>query len=259
VTFLSLWVDQVKAAGNVHDGDAMFFLADKERLVMSVGGGVIKELGTQLDLLEKRGVPYILLDRMIEARASAAGVYADNRKGARIATEYLLKGGSRRPLFISGPAGLSVSKLRKAGFEDACRGAPIDPANVRCGNGDHSVESGERIVDALLGDDPESRPPERPLPFDAIFAANDRMAIGAMRALRLHGISVPEEIEIVGFDDIEHARLVDPPLTTMAQPAFLMGRESALLLLRLIDGKKPRKRTVFMDPTLVVRGTTRPR
>ena len=212
----------------------------------------------QLDLLEKRSVPYILLDRMIEARATAAGVYADNRKGARIATEYLLKGGSRRPLFISGPEALSVSKLRKAGFEDACREAGISPGQVRCENGDHSVESGERIVDALLGE-PESRSPESLLPFDAIFAANDRMAIGAMRALRLHGISVPEEIEIVGFDDIEHARLVDPPLTTMAQPAFLMGRESALLLLRLIDGKKPRKRTVFMDPTLVVRGTTRPR
>jgi LacI family transcriptional regulator len=207
----------------------------------------------QLDLLEKRSVPYILLDRMIESRSHAAGVYADNRKGARIATEYLLKGGARRLLFINGPEELSVSRLRRAGFEDACREESVDAGAILYGSGDHSVESGERLVDALL-----EKSGGKPL-FDAIFAANDRMAIGSMRSLAKRGIRIPEEVEIVGFDDIEHARLVDPPLTTVAQPAFGMGRESALLLLRLIDGKKPRKRIVFMDPTLVVRGTTRPR
>jgi LacI family transcriptional regulator len=216
------------------------------------------DCGPQLDLLERRNVPCILLDRMIEARSTAAGVYADNRKGARIAAEFLLKGGARRLLFISGPAELSVSKLRKAGFEDAYREGGDGLSPVRYAIGDHSVESGERLVDAIL-EEAGGRTPEGMLPFDAIFAANDRMAIGAMRSLAKRGIRVPEEVEVVGFDDIEHARLVDPPLTTVAQPAFEMGRESALLLLRMIDGKKPRKRTVLMDPTLVVRGTTRPR
>jgi LacI family transcriptional regulator len=211
----------------------------------------------QLDLLEKRGVPYLLLDRMIDARASAAGVYADNRKGARMAAEYLLSGGARRLLFIGGPDALSVSKLRKSGVEDAFRERGLDPGQILCVHGDHSVESGEKIVDAVLGESGGGRGSR--LPFEAVFAANDRMAIGAMRALAKRGQRIPEDVEVVGFDDVELASLVDPPLTTVAQPAFEMGREGALLLLSLIDGKKPRRRTVFMDPTLVVRGTTRPR
>jgi DNA-binding LacI/PurR family transcriptional regulator len=97
------------------------------------------------------------------------------------------------------------------------------------------------------------------LPFDAVFASNDRMAIGALRAIRRRGIEVPGEVEVVGFDDIEAASLVEPPLTTVAQPAFEMGRESAQLLLRMVEGKKPRKRKIIIDPVLAVRGTTRPR
>jgi len=85
------------------------------------------------------------------------------------------------------------------------------------------------------------------------------MAIGAMRAVKAHGLRIPDQIEVVGFDDVEPARLVEPPLTTIAQPGFEMGRKSAELLLRLIAGEKPRKRIIVMEPALVVRGTTRPR
>jgi LacI family transcriptional regulator len=207
----------------------------------------------QLDLLDKRSVPYVLLDRMIETRPSMAGVFSDNRKGARIAAAFLLKSDPRRLLFINGPEELSVSKLRKAGVEDALRLKGLDPASILCVNGDYSVESGERRVDALFGSGLESPG------FDAVFAANDRMAIGAMRALKRRGFRIPENIEVVGFDDIETARLVEPPLTTVAQPAFEMGRESAELLLGLIDGKKPARRTIVLEPVLVVRKTTRPR
>jgi LacI family transcriptional regulator len=66
-------------------------------------------------------------------------------------------------------------------------------------------------------------------------------------------------VEVVGFDDVEPGRLVDPPLSTVAQPAFEMGKKSAELLLALIDGKKPRKRMIVMEPALVLRGSTRPR
>lgn len=211
----------------------------------------LSDCDCQLDLLDRRGVPYVLLDRMIEARPAAAGVYADNLKGARLAMGHLLGGGARRPLFISGPAALSVSKLRRAGAEAACRDRGLDPASMLRVEGDHSVESGERLTASLLGADG--------LPFDAVFASNDRMAIGAMRALKARGIEVPGRMEVVGFDDIEAASLVEPPLTTVAQPAFEMGRESALLLLKLIEGKRPRKRTIVIEPALVVRGTTRPR
>jgi LacI family transcriptional regulator len=212
----------------------------------------------QLDLLDRRSLPYVLLDRMIEARPQATGVYADNRKGARLAVEHLLGGGARRLLFVNGPAELSVSKQRRAGVEEACRGLGLDPAAMVYGEGDYSVASGERAVDALAGLSGSRQGASR-LPFDAVFAANDRMAIGALRVLKRRGIDVPRDMEVVGFDDIEAASLVEPPLTTVAQPAFEMGRESALLLLKLIEGKKPRRRTIVIEPALVIRGTTRPR
>jgi len=212
----------------------------------------------QLDSLDRRDVPYVLLDRMIEARPQAAGVYADNRKGARMAVELLLGGGARRLLFVNGPAELSVSKLRRAGVEEAWRAGGLDPASVLFGEGDYSVESGSRAVEGFFGGS-GTRRGACGLPFDAVFAANDRMAIGVLRSLKGRDIAVPGDVEIVGFDDIEAARLVEPPLTTVAQPAFEMGRESAILLLKLIEGKKPRRRKIVIEPELVVRGTTRPR
>ncbi|HCM28232.1 MAG: hypothetical protein A2Z99_02985 [Treponema sp. GWB1_62_6] len=211
----------------------------------------ISDCDCQLDLLDERSVPYVLLDRIIEARAEGAGVYVDNRRGALMAAEYLLSGGSRRLLFLNGPADLSLAKLRALGVQDAFRERGADPASILCLNGDYSVESGESAVDAVLeaaGGKPT---------FDAVFAGNDMMAIGAMRAIRRRGIRIPQDVEVVGFDDVEPARLVEPPLTTVAQPAFMMGRKSAELLLCLMDGKKPRKRTVVMEPALVVRATTR--
>ena len=211
----------------------------------------ISDSDSQLDLLDRRSVPYVLLDRMIESRPSMAGVFSDNRKGARIAAEFLLENSPARLVYINGPQDLSVCKLRRLGVEDAFRGKGLDPASIIQLSGDYSVESGERAVENLLvltGGKPE---------FGAIFAANDRMAIGAMRVLKKWGVLIPAEVQVVGFDDIETARLVEPPLTTVAQPAFEMGRESAELLLCLIGGQEPRKRTIVLEPALVVRETTR--
>lgn len=213
----------------------------------------LSDCDCQLDLLEKRAVPYVLLDRAIETRSLAAGVYADNREGARIATAYLLDGGARRLLFIDGPAGLAPSKLRRAGVADAFKEKGMDPTMLLDAYGDYSTGSGEVAIDELLGSS-GTRPP-----FEAVFASNDRMAIGAMRALKRRGFRVPEDIEIIGFDDIELSALVDPPLTTIAQPAAEMGRRSAELLLCLAEGNKPVRTVVMLEPTLVVRGTTRKR
>ena len=82
------------------------------------------------------------------------------------------------------------------------------------------------------------------------------MAIGALRALRQAGLAVPGDVEVIGFDDIEFARMVEPPLTTVSQPAQEMGAKSAELLLQLVAGQKPRRKTVLMTPRLVLRATT---
>ena len=217
---------------------------------------------SQLELLERRSVPYVLLDRGIETGRSVPGVYTDNRSGARMGVEYLLSGGARRLAFLNGPEGLSVSRLREAGVEDAFRAAELDVMSIARGSGDYTVESGERFIDGLLdgrGPSPASSRAASPPPFDAVFAANDRMAIGAVRALRRRGIDVPGTVEVVGFDDIELASLVEPPLTTVAQPAFEMGLQAARMLFLTIAGKRQFKKSLMLDPKLVVRGTTRPR
>jgi LacI family transcriptional regulator len=200
------------------------------------------------DALDHRSIPYVLLDRMVDAPESAYGVFTDNRLGARMATEHLLKNG-RRLAFINGPAGLAISKLRRQGVEDALRARGLGWQAVRTANGDYSLESGERALESLW--EPGT------VAFDAVFAANDRMAIGAMRALQRRGILVPDDVEVVGFDDIETARLVEPPLTTVAQPAFEMGRRAAEVLLALIGGESPTQRTIVLEPTLMIRKTTR--
>lgn len=209
------------------------------------------DCGSQLEVLERRGIPYVLLDRMMEARPSAPGVYSDNHEGGVLATSHLLDRGARRICFVGGPSEIALSRLREAGMADACRARGLDPATVVRTSGDFSVASGERAIEPLLGGSGGSPP------FDAVFAASDRMAIGAMRALRRRGLRVPEDVQVVGFDDIELAALVEPPLTTVAQPSFEMGRRSAELLLRLIDGRRPRKRSILLEPALVIRGTTR--
>ena len=215
----------------------------------------------QVELLERRSVPYVLLDRAIEGRPYLPGVFADNRAGARMGVEYLLTGGTRRLAFLNGPADMSVSQLREAGVADAFRAAGLDVTSFARGCGDYSVESGERYIDEALrgtAGSAASRPGTQ-LPFDTVFAANDRMAIGVVRALRKHGIDVPGTVEVMGFDDIELASLVEPPLTTVAQPAFDMGLQVARMLLQIIAGKRPPRKVMLLDPKLVVRGTTRAR
>jgi LacI family transcriptional regulator len=219
----------------------------------------LSDCDCHLDLLDRRSVPYVLLDRIIEVRPGGAGVYVDNRKGGRMATELLLQGGARRLLFINGPEALSVCKLRWLGVQDAFQARGLDPSLIRYQAGNYSVESGEQAAEAFLQAAQAQGQAAEGTPCDAVFAANDRMAIGAMRALKRHGLRIPEQVEVVGFDDVEPGRLVEPPLSTVAQPAFEMGRKSAELLLALIDGKKPRKRMIVMEPALVLRGSTRPR
>jgi len=128
----------------------------------------------------------------------------------------------------------------------------LSPPVLRVLNGDYSIDSGFRLTSELLDQGPPGKPP-----FNALFACNDLMAVGALRALKQRGIAVPEQVEVIGFDDIELAHLVEPPLSTVAQPALEMGARSAELLLRLIDGTTPPPQTAIMKPKLVLRGTTR--
>lgn len=224
-----------------------------------VDGVILDSAGSMHDahvrLLEDNGIPIVLLDRAIGHRTSRYGVFVDNQRGAFEAAAHLLRRDDCRLLFLNGPAELSQSIERRAGVEEAARLAGATD-RLRVLEGDFSVDSGFRLVAGALAET-QTAAKSTPAAFNAVFAANDVMAIGALRALKQCGIPVPQEVEVMGFDDIELAGMVDPPLSTVSQPTLEMGTASADLLLRLIGGEKPRRKAVIMVPQLVLRGTTR--
>ena len=230
-------------------GDYVRVLIDKQ-----VDGVILDSVGlhaeAQVRLLEREGIPVVLLDCVIGKRAERYGVFLDNRDGVRQAMEFLFRRPDRRLVFIGGPDNVTQSVERRQSVEALQREWRLGDDRLTILQGDFSLECGCALTAALL------RPSGRPPPFNAIFAANDMMALGALKALRQAGVATPGEVEVIGYDDIPFARLVDPPLTTVAQPAREMGAASAELLLKLIAGQPPRRKTVVMKPRLAPRGST---
>jgi DNA-binding LacI/PurR family transcriptional regulator len=200
--------------------------------------------------LERAGVPAVLVGRPARGvgRTAPAGyVDADNRGGARSAVAHLAGRGRRRIATIAGPLDMGVGLDRLDGYRDglAAAGLAADPGLVE--SGDFTEESGAAATARLL-----ARPG---LPVDAVFAASDLMAAGALRALRAAGRRVPEDVAVVGFEDSAVARYAQPPLTTVRQPIEEMGRQATRLLLAKVAGQATGTHLV-LDTELVVRAST---
>lgn len=176
-----------------------------------------------------------------------SSVYVDNVAAAGAAVDYLVMLGHRDIAFIAGPRSSPICVDREQGYRLAMQRAkiPVDPALTA--SGDFSIEAGERAIELLLSQGQS---------FSAVFCSNDEMAIGAMRALSSQGLRVPEDVSVVGFDDIRFARYTSPSLTTIAQPKNALGREAMTMLIELLADPEvpPRKRVLSAD--LVVRGST---
>ncbi len=205
-------------------------------------------------LLAARGLPTVLggrparmLVRQIDGGDDDAWyVDIDNVDGARQAVAHLLAAGRRRVATIAGPQDMGAGLARLAGYRraHADAGMPVDERLVAYG--DFSEPSGAAAMRQLLS---------QGLELDAVFAASDLMAAGALRVLREAGLRVPEQVAVVGFDDSVVARQTDPALTTVHQPVEEMGRRMAELLLARIRGEEPERRHVLLDAHLVVRGS----
>jgi DNA-binding LacI/PurR family transcriptional regulator len=200
-------------------------------------------------VLARRGLPTVLGGRparMLSAEFEHDGVSFvdnDNEGGARAAVEYLIEQGRRRVAVIAGPQDMGVGMARLRGYREALRRAGVNGfAKELIAYGDFSEASGADAMKRLLQEDPD---------LDAVFAASDLMAAGAIRALRELGCRVPADIAVVGFEDSAVARQTQPPLTTVHQAVEGMGREMARLLLARIGGG-PAHSTV-LDTHLVVR------
>jgi DNA-binding LacI/PurR family transcriptional regulator len=196
-------------------------------------------------ILDRAGVPAVLVGRPA-APSPATYVDADNRGGARKAVDHLVAGGRRTIATISGPLDMGAGLDRLDGYRDGLAAAGLEEAGDLVEAGDFTEEGGAAAMDRLL-----ARPGR---PVDAVFAASDLMAAGALRALRAAGRRVPDDVAVVGFEDSVVARYAQPPLTTVRQPIEEMGRQATRLLLAMAAGD-PTGMHLILDVELVVRAS----
>lgn len=189
--------------------------------------------------------PLVLLDRAVRG-LGVDSVTVDNRGGARIAVEHLIQHGHRRIGLISDDPTISSSAERIDGYRDAFADVGIKPDEHLISLGGATRDDGYRATRRLL----ESA--ERPT---ALFTANNFMTLGAMLALADLGVRVPDDISLVGFDDLEWTTLVDPPLTVVAQPASELGAVAARRVLARLNGDGGRPRRFKLETKLITRGS----
>lgn len=189
-------------------------------------------------------LPVVIVDRHIPDTGEVAFVESDHYRGGRLATEYLLRCGCRRPVCLRGPQRFTSGVLRFRGYQDVCRENGIGERFIDC---TYSFSSGMAAAEKLLETFPDA---------DGVFAANDMVAVSVYKVLHNHGVQVPGEIQIVGFDDVGFSTLVTPALTTIRQPIREMGRRAVDIIWKYTEGKSFERECVF-DVELVERETTR--
>ncbi|MEO6143095.1 MAG: LacI family DNA-binding transcriptional regulator [Dermatophilaceae bacterium] len=195
------------------------------------------------DELVRAGIPLVVAGRLPRRMAGVTVVDVDNVAGGRAAAGRLLSTGRRQVATIAGPPDMPAAVDRLSGFRNALAAAGR-PADVLA-YGAWTLSSGERATADLLAREPG---------IDGLFAANDLMAIGAIRALRHAGRRVPGDVAVIGYDDIDIAANTDPPLTTIRQPAAEMTRTMIDLLLRRVKNESVPD-TVLLPVELVVRSS----
>lgn len=203
---------------------------------------------TELIKLYREGIPIMLMGQL--PNTDIPFVDADNLGGARAAVEYLLELGHERIAIITNaPLTYTASRDRLEGYKAALKAHGIKPDKRLVRTGDFTQASGQAAMTRLLKLTP------RPT---AVFVASDVVALGALQAIKQHGLRVPDDISLVGFDDIPAASWVEPPLTTVRLPAFGIGWGAAERLIRLIDGEELEQRSVLLETQLIERGSARP-
>jgi len=196
-----------------------------------------------------RRIPLVLFDRELPGVATNV-VKVDGILGGRLATQHLLDLGHRRIGIIHGPRDRSTGAERLEGYLAALRVANVRPAAELIHEGNFKQDSGHRLTRALLE---MSRPPT------ALFCTNNLMTVGALRALREANVRIPDDLSLVGYDDMEWWTLTHPPLTTVGQPVYDLGREAMRLLLMQIGQEKVRRpQRVVLKPELILRDSCGP-
>lgn len=211
---------------------------------------VIEPEGTldYIDRLHRRGLPVVLIDDR-EHRPTFASVATTNRVGGAQAARHLIELGRRTPLVVTGEVAWGCTQERLDGFVEEYRRAGLPVPAERIVEGDFTYERGRALVGGAI---------EAGLAFDALFAHNDLSAAGAMQAARARGRRVPDDVAVVGFDDIPLAAHTEPGLTTVHQPMREMGDTAARLLMDSLAGQALPMTPTVLPTSLVIRASTGP-
>ena len=200
-----------------------------------------------LDLLERK-IPLVFFDRVLED-IPAHKVIIDDTKSAFEAVSYLISKGYKKIAHLAGPIALDICKKRMKGYTDALEEAGFEvEENLVLYGGLHEID-GYNSMDRIIKEN---------IKIDAIFAVNDPVAIGAFQRIKETGLRIPEDIAIIGFSNNKITNLVDPPLSTVDQPSFEMGKKAAEILIAIIENKNKysEPKTIILNTKLVIRGST---
>lgn len=228
------------------------FMSHRVDAIVFAGGGLVdqhyqSEIDTLLSSFSARGAVVHLSPR----GDGTLSVSPDNAGGGRAMAAHLVSLGHRTIGFIDGPLGFPPSTERACGYRQGLRDAGLEPDETLVASGQFTEDGGARAASELL---------DRRSDITALFAANDMMAIGALRTLHSRGLDVPGDVSVAGFDDIRMARYMHPSLTTIRVPMYELGREGFFCAMRILAGEDVV--TLRLDVSLQPRestGSARPR
>ena len=226
-------------------------LLDRQLQGATDGAVVVLPEATTEELEQALGdqYPFVVIDPLLPLGDRIPTVLSAHASGAEQAMRHLLTLGHRRIAAITGPPGWLATEDRRAVYHASLTAAGIQPDPALEVASDFQVGPAAQAAASLL---------DLPEPPTAIFAFNDSIAIGALHAARDRGLRVPEDLSVVGFDDIEPAVLVTPALTTVRQPLSEMGRTAVNILVRLLERRAGETPHIELPTRLVVRGSTAP-
>ncbi|GAB2716679.1 LacI family DNA-binding transcriptional regulator [Streptomyces bullii] len=226
------WLDKLGARGS---SGVLFNLAELSE--------------SQYAWLEQHRIPFVMIDPVLEPPPGAVSVGAANWQGGVTATEHLLALGHERIAVVAGHRHTLGSSARVAGYRSALASAGVRHRTEYVRHAGSDEAAARRRMRELL---------DLPEPPTAVFVCSDRMALGVYEALAERGLTVPDDISVVGFDDLPEARWVTPALTTVRQPLSEMAATALRLLVRMMDGSRPEGTRTELSTRLVERASTAP-
>ncbi len=197
--------------------------------------------------LQKRGIPLVMFNRVIE-EFKAAKVVVDDYYGAREMVDYLIRTGCRKIAHIAGPANLLLSANRREGYLDALKDHGLPQSEALMVEADFTLESGIRGMERLL---------KMNSGLDAVFCVCDAVAFGAMKVIRRAGLEIPGDISVAGFTNEPFCEVIEPALSTVAQPIYEIGESASRLLFSQLSNRDIPPEFCVLNTELIIRRSTR--